>query len=108
MSTRTTDYREAIDHLPEGATLVLSDVSWEDYETLLEDLADRPGVRITYDQGKVEIMSPLREHEKYKVRVSRIPRTPAGVRGLLEPLTRGWLTSFAHPRLIFWHRSAVR
>lgn len=66
MSTRATDYREAIDHLPEGATLVLSDVSWEDYEKLLDELADRPAVRVSYDQGKVEIITPLRQHEKQK------------------------------------------
>ena len=34
--------------------LVLLDVPWEDYEQLLEDLTDRPGVRVSYDQGKVE------------------------------------------------------
>ena len=66
------DYRQAIDHLPEGATLVLADVSWEDYERLLEDLTERPGVRVTYDQGKVEIMSPLPKHEKYKEFVSHL------------------------------------
>ena len=66
MSTRSADYREAIDHLPAGAILVLQDVPWEAYEQLLEDLSDRPAVRVTYDQGKVEIVSPLRKHEKYK------------------------------------------
>src|SRR2546428_196665 len=66
MSTRSAEYREAIDHLPAGAALVLQDVPWEAYEQLLEDLSDRPAVRVTYDQGKVEIMSPLRKHEKYK------------------------------------------
>lgn len=45
---------------------MFQEVPWEAYEQLLEDLADRPGVRVTYDQGKLEIMSPLRKHEKYK------------------------------------------
>ena len=45
---------------------MLQDVPWEAYEQLLEDLSDRPGVRVTYDEGNVEIMSPLRKHEKYK------------------------------------------
>ena len=72
MSTRTIDYRQAIDHLPQGATLVLSDVSWEDYEQLLEDLTERPGVRVTYDQGRVDIMTPLRKHEKYKEFISHL------------------------------------
>ena len=66
MSTRSADYREAIDHLPAGAILVLQEVPWGEYERLLQDLSDRPGIRVTYDQGKVEIMSPLRKHEKCK------------------------------------------
>jgi len=72
MSTSITDYREAIDHLPEGTTLVVHDVSWEDYERLLEELADRPAVRVTYDQGRLEIMSPRPEHEKYKRFIEKI------------------------------------
>jgi Uma2 family endonuclease len=72
MSIRTTNYREAVDHLPEGAALVIQDVGWEDYEELLEQLADRPGVRVTYDEGKLEIMSPLPEQEKCKRFIERI------------------------------------
>ena len=54
-----------IEHLPEGATLVLPQFSWEDYERLLEELRERPHLRISYDRGKLEIMSPLPEHEEY-------------------------------------------
>ena len=64
MSTPVTDLREAVHHLLEGALLVIEDISWEDYEELLIELEDRPGVRVTYDHGKLEIMSPLPEHEK--------------------------------------------
>src|SRR5438128_1931197 len=39
MSTRTIDYRDAVEHLPQGGTLILQDVTWEDYEHLLD--ADR-------------------------------------------------------------------
>ena len=73
MSTRSVEYREAVDHLPNGASLVFHDVSWEDYERLVEeDLADRPGLRVTYDEGRLEIMSPLPEHEEYKEFISRM------------------------------------
>jgi Uma2 family endonuclease len=72
MSTSITDYRDAVDHLPGGTTLVAQDVSWEDYERLLEELADRPGIRVTYDQGRLEIMSPRPEHEEYKRFIERI------------------------------------
>ena len=52
--------------------LVLQGVSWGDYEQLLDDLMARPGVRVTYDQGKLEIMSPLPEHEEYKEFMARM------------------------------------
>lgn len=41
---------------------VLEDASWEFYERLLKEIGDRP-IRVTYDQGRLEIMSPLPEHE---------------------------------------------
>src|SRR5437867_12105025 len=65
MSTPTQDYMEAIEHLPEGATLVFQQFSWQEYEALLEELmtAGRPHLRVSYDHGRVEIMSPLNEHE---------------------------------------------
>jgi Uma2 family endonuclease len=72
MSTRSVDYRDAVDHLPNGASLVFQDVSWEDYEALVEDLWDRPGLRVTYDEGRLEIMSPLPEHEEYKEFIARM------------------------------------
>jgi Uma2 family endonuclease len=43
----------------------LSHVSWEGYESLLKEVGDRL-VYITYDQGRMEIMSPTVSHEVYK------------------------------------------
>ena len=65
MSTRSTDYLDAIEHLPEGSTLVIHQVPWDDYERLLEDVSERPSLRVSYDCGRLEIMSPLPEHEEY-------------------------------------------
>jgi Uma2 family endonuclease len=45
--------------------VVLSNVSWETYERLLEDLADSSVPHLTYDQGRLEIMSPTRAHERF-------------------------------------------
>lgn len=66
MSAYTSDYLEAIEHLPNGAMLRLEDISWDEYEHLLQELSEWPGVRVSYDHGRVEIMSPLPEHEEYK------------------------------------------
>jgi Uma2 family endonuclease len=65
VSTRTADYLDAIDHMPQGSTLVIQQASWDDYECLLQDLRDRHSLRVSYDQGRLEIMSPLPEHEEY-------------------------------------------
>src|SRR5207247_8743145 len=66
MSTSTQEYMEAIEHLPRGATLILQKVSCDDYEALTYDLmiAGRHA-RVSYDHGRVEIVSPLNEHESY-------------------------------------------
>src|SRR6187402_763072 len=45
--------------------MVLEDVSWDFYERLLKEIGDRP-IRVTYDQGRLEMMSPLPEHERVK------------------------------------------
>ncbi|MEK6304023.1 MAG: Uma2 family endonuclease [Acidobacteriota bacterium] len=66
MSTSAASYLEAVEHLPDGAMLRLEHISWDEYEHLLEELSEWPGVRVSYDHGRVEIMSPLPEHEEYK------------------------------------------
>jgi Uma2 family endonuclease len=91
-------YADAIAHLPAGAVLVLSGVHWDEYERLLEELADRPGVRISYDDGTLQVMSPSAEHEEYKELVLHLARACADELGL--PLeTRGSTT---------WKRRGIR
>jgi Uma2 family endonuclease len=72
MTIRTSEYMDAIDHLPEGATLVLQQFTWPDYQRLVHDLMDRHRLRVTYDGGRVEIMSTLSEHEEYSVLIDRL------------------------------------
>ncbi len=74
MSIRTADYIDAIEHLPDGATLVMRQFSWDDYERLLEELRNRPHLRVSYDSGNLEIMSPLPEHEKYAAFIDDLVR----------------------------------
>src|SRR5438552_66424 len=50
---------------------VLENASWDLYTKLLRDIGDRP-VRITYDRGRLEIMSPLPEHEDPKKVIGRL------------------------------------
>src|SRR4051794_2012849 len=57
--------------LDEVQHIVLDDVSWTFYEQLLKAIGNRP-IRVTYDEGRLEIMSPLREHEKLKKLIGRL------------------------------------
>ena len=72
MTTRITDSLEAVDHLPAGARLIFPRVTWDEYERWLGDLSDRPGLRVTYDQGRLEITSPLPEHEAHARFIDRL------------------------------------
>jgi Uma2 family endonuclease len=50
--------------------VVLYNLSWEQFENLLIDLGESRAARIAYDNGTLEIMTPLPEHEYYKESIS--------------------------------------
>ena len=78
---------DAAEHLPEGAMLVVPRVSWDDYEQLLEGLAHRPSLRVSYDRGTIEIMSPSQKHERDVRFIEDLVRAFADARNLpLEKL----------------------
>jgi Uma2 family endonuclease len=57
---------DLLDQIDEGAEhLLLEDVTWEFYEALLGQTQTRH-LRITYDEGRLELISPLPRHERVK------------------------------------------
>ena len=56
--------------VPPGQTVFLENISWSEFEAILEDLSEHRASRIAYDRGKLEIMTPLPEHEVNKVYIS--------------------------------------
>jgi Uma2 family endonuclease len=58
--------REIVDGLPEEAVLTLDGVEWEEYEQVLQDLDGRRGVRISYDCGRLDIVTTSPGHERRK------------------------------------------
>jgi Uma2 family endonuclease len=50
---------------------LIRDVGWQGYQDLLRMVGDRP-IRLTYDRGDVELMSPLFKHEREKSLLARI------------------------------------
>ncbi|MGK7897463.1 MAG: Uma2 family endonuclease [Xenococcus sp. (in: cyanobacteria)] len=61
---------------PPEEIIHLSGISWQTYETLLEELSDRR-LRLTYNRGNLEIMAPSPEHEFNKTLMGRFVETLA-------------------------------
>ncbi len=55
----------------------LSGITWKTYETLLQELNHSRRLRLTYNQGNLEIMAPSPEHEIYKKAMGRFVETLA-------------------------------
>ena len=64
LTATQTDYVGLVEAMPAGAIVILSDVSWEEYDRLLHDLDEHTGIRLTYDRGKLQIMTVSLNHEK--------------------------------------------
>jgi Uma2 family endonuclease len=52
--------------LPPGHSVLFEAVDWPAFETFLEQMGERPGMRLAYDDGVLELMTPLLEHEDDK------------------------------------------
>lgn len=66
--------------IPPGQKIELQDVTWKEFESILEELGDHRSARIAYNQGTLEIMTPLPEHEIGKVLITDL------ISALLEEL----------------------
>ncbi|MBF2048040.1 MAG: Uma2 family endonuclease [Elainella sp. C42_A2020_010] len=53
-----------------GQSLLLHDVSWSEFEAILAELEEHHSIRIAYDNGWLELMTPLPEHEYFKQSIS--------------------------------------
>ena len=115
MATATmTDYLDAIEHLPAGANLRLPGVGWDEYEELLSQLGDRAGLRVSYDAGRLQVITLTPEHEEYKESILRLAQVLA--EEMNTPLeTRGSATyrrkrkaKGAEPDTSFYVQNAAR
>ncbi len=52
--------------------VVLQNISWQSYQSLVRDFAQQPAIRLTYDHGALEIRMPLAPHETYKKLIGRL------------------------------------
>ena len=67
-------------YIPPGQKVLLQDVSWSEFEAILEELGEKRAARIAYEAKTLEIMTPLPEHEADKVLIGDL------IKALLEEL----------------------
>jgi Uma2 family endonuclease len=58
--------------LAPGSVVTIEDVSWEEFESILQELGEKRSLRVAYSNSTLEIMVPLPEHEKPKDLISDI------------------------------------
>jgi Uma2 family endonuclease len=66
------DSNSALQIEPNDQRITLNSITWEQYETLLTIIGDRPGYRLTYLDGTLEILMPSQEHEAIKKTIARL------------------------------------
>jgi Uma2 family endonuclease len=52
--------------------VIVTGVTWQEYEAFLSLLTDHPGVRLYYLEGELEIMTTSPEHERTKSMLARL------------------------------------
>ena len=55
--------------------VVLKNISWQSYQSLIIDFEREPAMRLTYDRGTLEIRMPLAPHETSKKILGRLIET---------------------------------
>jgi Uma2 family endonuclease len=84
--------------VPPGQRVLLRDVTWQEFETILDELGEHRASRIAYDRGVLEIMAPLPEHEFGKEIISDL------IKALLEELDIEFLslgsTTFKNQKML--------
>ncbi|WGV26442.1 Uma2 family endonuclease [Halotia branconii] len=66
--------------IPPGQRVLLRDVSWQEFELILDELGEHRSTRVTYNNGILEIITPLPEHKDDKEIISDL------IKVLLEEL----------------------
>ncbi len=72
MSTQIATCYEIVSRLPEDASVTFRDVSWDEYEELLEQVGEAPGLRVSYDNGSLQVMTISAEQEKYALFINSL------------------------------------
>lgn len=66
MRVLSTDLGSAVEHLPPASVLSLDGITWDEYLRVLDEFVERPGLRITYSDGQLDLVTTSPGHERWK------------------------------------------
>jgi Uma2 family endonuclease len=75
MIAEATNYYTIVSQLPEDTEVIFHGVTWEGYEELLAQVGEAAGLRISFNDGTLKVMSLSSEHEKYVRFIERLIST---------------------------------
>jgi Uma2 family endonuclease len=79
---------------PPEQRVMLPDVSWQQFQSLLEELGPERTARLTYFRGKLEMMTPTPDHERCRKLIDSLVQVLAGgLRLRLETIAPVMLTN---------------
>ncbi|MDJ0729324.1 MAG: Uma2 family endonuclease [Crocosphaera sp.] len=58
--------------LEPGSQVTITNISWQAFELMLQELGENRSARLSYSQGILEVMVPLPEHERPKELISDV------------------------------------
>lgn len=82
MTASTLGVQDVPRQLEPESRFVLHDVPWSTYVVLRDTLDDHSGLRLTYREGMLELMSPSGDHEDLKKILARLLEAWAEERGV--------------------------
>ncbi len=71
-ATKTPNYFAIVSQMPEAHVETFHNVTWDEYEELLEQVGEARGLRISYNDGTLKVMSLSLEHETYADFIKRL------------------------------------
>jgi Uma2 family endonuclease len=73
MTTATSNIFDVVSQMSDGRVETFHNVTWDEYEELLEQVGEtRHGLRISYNDGTLKVMSLSSEHEQYVIFINSL------------------------------------
>ena len=72
MTTATSNIYDVVSQMSDGQVETFHNVTWDEYEEMLEQVGEARGLRISYNDGTLKVMSLSLEHETYADFIKRL------------------------------------